>query len=418
MRLFPRTARRLSAASLAVVMAVGATSATAAADELKNKQRDANRSVQKAKKDLDHSSKALAGATARLTAAKRQLDTARAQLATARGKVQVAEERDAQMAAELAAAETELAEAEAELAAGRDARDVQRDHLASTIAEMYSEGDPELLAFSSVLEASSTEDLTRQESVREVVVGNEARSFDELKAAEVLLVVREEQVQEMRDAVAVKRQEAADHLAVMEALEAEKESARTAVLALVDERAAARVEARRARAKDAAELKAAQRQQKRIEEMLRRRAPRALRNSRGSAAGSPDGYLSMPVSTYITSPFGYREHPIYRYWGLHDGVDFGGGCGVPLRAGAPGRVIASYWSEVYGRRLVVDHGAVAGKGLAAIYNHASSYTVGVGDRVERGQVLGYQGDTGWSTACHLHYTVMVNGKAVDPMNWL
>ena len=198
MRHFPRTARRrLSAASLAVVMAVGATSATAAADDLKDKQRDANRSVQKAKKDLDHSSKALAGATARLTAAKRQLDAARAQLATARGKVQVAEERDAEMAAELAAAETELAEAEAELVAGRDARDAQRDRLASTIAEMYSEGDPELLAFSSVLEASSTEDLTRQESVREVVVGNEARAFDELRAAEVLLVVREEQEQEL-----------------------------------------------------------------------------------------------------------------------------------------------------------------------------------------------------------------------------
>jgi len=417
-RHFPRTARRrLSAASLAVVMAVGATTATAAADELKDKERKANRSVQKAAKDLDESSKELAAAAARLSAAQDQLATARAQLATARGKVQVAEERDAAMAAELEAAEAELAVAEAELVEGRTARDRQRQHLANTVAEMYSEGDPDLIAFSSILDAATTEELTRQEGVREVVVGQEARSFDQLKAAEVLLQVREDQVQEMRDDVAVKREEAAEHLDVMEALEAEKAAARSSVLALVEERAEAKAEASRARARDARKLRDAKRQQERIKDLLRQRALRALRNSRGGS-GEADGYLSMPVDTYITSPYGYREHPIYHYWGLHDGTDFGGGCGVPLKSGAPGKVVASYWSAVYGRRLVVDHGVVAGVHLAAIYNHASSYTVGVGARVDRGQVIGYQGDTGWSTACHLHYTVMVNGRTVDPMDWL
>ena len=72
---------------------------------------------------------------------------------------------------------------------------------------------------------------------------------------------------------------------------------------------------------------------------------------------------------------------------------------------------------MYGNRLVVDFGIKAGVSLAAIYNHASGYTVGVGDTVSRGQVIGHTGDTGWSTACHLHFTVMANGKAVDPMKW-
>ena len=72
---------------------------------------------------------------------------------------------------------------------------------------------------------------------------------------------------------------------------------------------------------------------------------------------------------------------------------------------------------VYGNRLVVDHGLLGGKGVATIYNHASGYTVGVGEQVAEGQVLGYEGDTGWSTGCHLHFTVMANGQAVDPMNW-
>ena len=58
-----------------------------------------------------------------------------------------------------------------------------------------------------------------------------------------------------------------------------------------------------------------------------------------------------------------------------------------------------------------------GKSLAAVYNHASGYRVGVGQRVARGQVVGDAGNTGWSTGCHLHFTVLVNGNAVDPMRW-
>ena len=99
------------------------------------------------------------------------------------------------------------------------------------------------------------------------------------------------------------------------------------------------------------------------------------------------------------------------------GTDFGGGCGQPIHAAESGRVVSSYWSDVYGRRLIVDHGALNGAGVATIYNHASTYTVGPGAQVQRGQVIGYVGDTGWSTGCHLHFTVMANGRAVDPANW-
>ena len=81
-------------------------------------------------------------------------------------------------------------------------------------------------------------------------------------------------------------------------------------------------------------------------------------------------------------------------------------------------MISKYYSSVYGNRLYVYIGTVNGKSMTMVYNHASSYSVGVGQTVERGQVLGYSGDTGWSTACHLHFMVLVNGKPVNPMNWL
>ncbi|CAA9377631.1 MAG: hypothetical protein AVDCRST_MAG32-1499 [uncultured Nocardioides sp.] len=425
----------MAGATLALAMAVGTTSmsmptATARADDLEDRKKQVEQRVEHAEEDLDESSAALRKASARLAAAQEQLAAAKAELATARGKLEVAEERDAVMQAALDTAEAELAAAEAELAQGRIDRDAQRQRVATTVAEMYMDGDPDLIAFTSLMDAESTEELTRRDGVRDVVVGQEARAYDELKAAEVMMVVREEQVERARDAVAGRRAEAADHLVLMQELETEKAAASASVRSLVEERAAARAEARAIRAADAAKLRALQRQQDEIEEMLRRRAAAALRRARAAAAakaasararsavsGPSDGVLSYPVDGYVTSPFGYRTHPIYHYWGMHDGVDFGGGCGTPLRASAQGRVVASYWSAVYGNRLVIDHGAHSGVGLATVYNHASDYTVGVGTQVTRGQVIGFEGSTGWSTGCHLHFTVMANGKPVDPMKW-
>lgn len=408
-------------------MALGVSAAHA--DDLDDKKNKVERELKGAHQDLDESSAQLRKAAARLEAAQQQLDVAKTRLATARGKVEVARERDAQMQAELASAEAELAAAEAALAQGQVDRDAQREKVASTVADMYSEGDPELIAFSSLIDAESTEELTRRDGVRDVVIGQEAREYDELKASEVLLEVRQDQVAEARDAVAVKREAAAEHLELMQALEAEEQAAKDSVVSLVIERRDARAGASAARAKDLAKLRKLEREQQQIEEMLRKRALAALRRQRAaeaakaasarSQASTPSpGLLAYPVDGYVTSPFGYRTHPIYHYWGLHDGVDFGGGCGTPLRAAAPGRVVSSYFSGVYGNRLVIDHGVLGGKGVATIYNHASGYNVGVGDQVQQGQVIGFEGSTGWSTGCHLHFTVMANGQAVDPMNWL
>ena len=397
-----------------------ALSVTAAhADDLKDKKNKVERELKGAHQDLDESSAQLRKASARLEAAQDQLRAAKTRLATARGKVEVAQERDEKMQAELAAAEQALAEAEAALAQGQVDRDEQRKKVARTVADMYSEGDPELIAFSSLLDAESTEELTRRDGVRDVVVGQEAREYDELKAAEVLLEVREAQVTAARDEVAVPLEAAAPHLTLMQGLEAEQQAAKDSVVSLVIERRDARVGAREARQKDLAKLRKLEKEQQKIEEMLRKRALAALRRARAKAragAGGPaTGVLLHPVDGYVTSPFGYRTHPIYHYWGLHDGVDFGGGCGTPLRAAAPGKVVSSYYSGVYGHRLVIDHGVLAGRGVATIYNHASGYNVGVGARVAEGQVIGYEGSTGWSTGCHLHFTVMANGRAVDPM---
>ena len=87
-------------------------------------------------------------------------------------------------------------------------------------------------------------------------------------------------------------------------------------------------------------------------------------------------------------------------------------------AGAAGTVTSTYYDEVYGNRLYLSIGTVNGANLTLVYNHMSGYKVSNGARVGRGDVVGYVGTTGWSTGCHMHFTVLRNGNPVDPMQYL
>ena len=149
----------------------------------------------------------------------------------------------------------------------------------------------------------------------------------------------------------------------------------------------------------------------------RRKEHRAPRNVPDEPSDN-GGRLSKPIDTYITSPFGMRFHPILHYWKLHDGTDFGAGCGTPIHAAADGTVIEEYYNEGYGNRVIIDDGVVDGINLATSYNHLEGYSAYVGQHVNRGDVIGYVGTTGYSTGCHLHFMVYENGVTVDPMTWL
>ncbi|MGH3357326.1 MAG: peptidoglycan DD-metalloendopeptidase family protein [Nocardioidaceae bacterium] len=131
-----------------------------------------------------------------------------------------------------------------------------------------------------------------------------------------------------------------------------------------------------------------------------------------------DGRLGMPVEGPITSPYGMRLHPILNIWKLHDGTDFGVGCGTPVRAAEDGTVTAAYPDAAYGNRVLVDHGVIAGSRLSTSYNHLTDWTVVPGQRVRRGDPIGHVGSTGYSTGCHLHFMVQADGTSVDPESWL
>jgi murein DD-endopeptidase MepM/ murein hydrolase activator NlpD len=129
------------------------------------------------------------------------------------------------------------------------------------------------------------------------------------------------------------------------------------------------------------------------------------------------GFL-RPVRGSITSGFGRRFHPVLKVWKLHDGTDIGAPCGSSIRAAASGVVSRVSSHPAYGRRLFIEHGRVAGRQVTTSYNHASGYQVGVGARVTRGQPIGQVGSTGYSTGCHLHLMVWVDGRLTNPAGWL
>ena len=418
-RFFPRTARRRWAAAVAAcAVAAGAlTIPLAHAEDLKHKQRSVHHKVESAHEDLEDSSAEVRSANARLEAAEAELAGARDHLDQVRARLDAARARDEQMQLKLEAAVERLDRAEAELADGRVDLSVQQDEVTDTVNSLYQNGDPELLAFTSLLQAKSPSDLTRQIEANHVLVDSETRVYDDLRAAEVLLEVREQQVEEARDEVAEQRAAAAEHLLEMKDLRNQALAAKEAVQVLVGERRSARQEASRARQHDLGVLNQLRREERAIKQKILAQARRAAR-AHGGFNGATGGFLDRPVPGIVTSPFGYRRHPIYGYWGLHNGTDFRVACGEPLHASASGRVISEYYSSVYGNRLYLGVGMVNGKYITVVYNHLSGYRVGSGSNVARGDVIGYGGTTGWSTACHLHFTVLANGVAVDPMNYM
>jgi murein DD-endopeptidase MepM/ murein hydrolase activator NlpD len=122
----------------------------------------------------------------------------------------------------------------------------------------------------------------------------------------------------------------------------------------------------------------------------------------------------VPSSTRITSPYGYRIHPILKTKKLHTGIDIGASSGKDVIAGNDGTVIFSGYYGGYGYTLIIDHGGQ----ISTLYAHNSKLLVKEGDKVKRGQTISKIGSTGLSTGPHLHFEVRLNGKHTNPMTYL
>ncbi|MGE5406021.1 MAG: murein hydrolase activator EnvC family protein [Candidatus Saccharibacteria bacterium] len=146
-----------------------------------------------------------------------------------------------------------------------------------------------------------------------------------------------------------------------------------------------------------------------IEKIIQR-----LQSSSGKALGTGHMGWPCPGRYSITSDYGMRFHPILHQYRMHTGVDIGAPYGAKIVAADSGTVIYRGYMGGYGNVIIIDHG----KGTSTLYAHQSSFSVGNGANVVKGQQIGRVGSTGWSTGPHLHFEVRRNGTPVNPHGYI
>ena len=129
--------------------------------------------------------------------------------------------------------------------------------------------------------------------------------------------------------------------------------------------------------------------------------------------GNAPGKLTFPTKGILTSGFGNRISPISGTMRFHAGIDIGSDSGTPVVAAAGGEVVQAGYMGGYGYAVIIYHGG----GFSTVYGHLSKFAVSTGQKVQRNQIIGYVGSTGYATGPHLHFEVRVNGALQNPFNF-
>lgn len=350
---------------------------------LEERLRSTKSQLQDAKKDLAAKRQRAARARNELVECQQDLAAAEARLARARRQ--------------LAQTERDLEDTQAELVRTRARLAAHQEAMKRRLLSMYRNEEPSYAEV--VLQATTFEDFSnRLEFMKRVAQGDEKlliRVVDDkmrVEAEEKRLEQKKQEQEQLKARVARERATVA---------------AKTAEAAALAKKAQSDV------AEATRQLDAMEDEIRSVEAMLRRMAERA-RASGSHDYGSWSGSLARPVPGPITSPFGWRIHPITHTRRFHDGIDIACGGGTPVACAASGIVIDTGWRGPYGLTVLVQHGG----GVATMYCHLErgSIQVSPGQHVGRGQILARVDSTGWSTGDHLHWTVFRNGSAVDPLS--
>ena len=154
-----------------------------------------------------------------------------------------------------------------------------------------------------------------------------------------------------------------------------------------------------------------------IQQKLRELEEQRRREQEANGTSYVGGMLSWPVDGglyhMVTSKYGGRTYLTYGYFttDFHHGIDINAAWGTDVHAANAGTVAIAGWSNSFGNYVVIDHGG----GYSTLYAHNSSLCVSAGQTVERGQLISYSGNTGWSFGAHLHFEVRYQGERIDPL---
>ena len=246
------------------------------------------------------------------------------------------------------------------------------------------------------------------------IMDSDKRLFEEYKAARETT----EQVKAEYEATLAQLGEKQETLEAEKAeLEEQIAAAVEVINQLQDDIDAAKAEYAKAAAAEAAaqaSINAIIAQMQAEEEAARQEAAQNNQQYTGTGSTATGTYIwPCPSSTYVTSAFGMRDHPLFGDKRPHSGIDIAGSAGSEVLAADSGTVAVATYSSSYGNYVTIYHS----NGDYTLYAHMSSLAVSAGQSVTQGDVIGYVGSTGWATGPHLHFEIRVNGSTVDPLSY-
>ena len=253
--------------------------------------------------------------------------------------------------------------------------------------------------------SASFEDMLMRKTMVEEIAASDQRMLGQIRENAEQVLRAKESLTEQKALLEEKKVEQA---AAEEALEQKRAASDQAITALIASRQDLVEEQERIQ-NDMDEL------EKEIAE--REEALNRLQKQNGTVTVVTEAGFIFPVSLNgyqcMTSPYGYRVHPISGVTRLHNGVDLAAVTGTAIFAAKSGVVTTACvgWGNGYGNHVVINHG----DGFSTLYAHQSALNVYEGQVVAQGDVIGYVGSTGNSTGPHLHFTVFLNGETINPM---
>lgn len=289
------------------------------------------------------------------------------------------------------------------------------DGQVETVRENLSEAENKLRERTAVLNVR-VKDIYMNGKVNYLEVLLESKSFSDFVTRFEFLrrIVRQdmelvESIEAQRKDIAESKRDLEGKLTRIKSLESSKEKQQTN-LEIAKENREEKLDEIKSRQKALeAALNELEQESKALEQLIKKKT-----KTKTPAKGTGQFTWPVPGYTSVSSPFGWRIHPILKERRFHDGTDFPAPQGTKVVAADNGTIIYVGWLNGYGKVVIIDHGA----GLTTTYAHLSSQSVSEGEDVKRGDTIGKVGSTGWSTGPHLHFTVRKDGEAVEPMGYL
>lgn len=431
-----------------------------------NKRSNSEAQIDNLKHELAETDEQLASAYIALQQAQEQLPVAEAALAVAQKEFDTAQREAQLLAAKLQDAQDERTALQAQIEDNDTAMVAARSGVVE-MGRQAARGDMEMSSIGLVVGAEDSDDFIERYNMNNTAMRTQGTSLNRLRQTQAVSRNAEVRLEAVNDAIATlkkdadakleeadeKKQVAADAKAEVESLIVAQQQA----AAIVEQRRSIEEQALRDEETNAsslsneirtilglqeAERAEAERQDKIRREQERKEAEEAAKNkpstgggkpakpappvtppskpnppATGGGGGSSSAWFTAWPTNYrvVTSNYGWRMHPVLGYARLHAGTDMRTYCNTPIYAARSGTVQWAKYRGGFGNQVMINHGSIGGKNVMSSYNHLTSFASRSGQSVKAGQLIGYSGTTGTSTACHLHFEVYVNGSTIDPM---